>query len=163
MILWKISTSLNTHQNKPHPHPQLSLPTAAHNSSKTMLPQHYGSVSRLVPGRKKTKEKKKNICFVLIDLKAGFKRILLSNKDPSVTPTAGKQHKCRRKGVRRGGRRSSRGEEPDSWRGFVGDPTAPGCSAQGRVWLVQAAARPRQGCTAASSPAGDWRRGFCGG
>lgn len=48
---------------------------------------------RLVPGKKKQKNKKQNICFVLTDLKAGFKRILFSNKDTSVTHMAAKQHK----------------------------------------------------------------------
>lgn len=85
-------------RKKPHPHPQLYLPTAVRKSSKTMLPQHYGSLMRLVPGKKKQKNRKQNICFVLTDLKAGFKRILFSNKDTSVTHMAAKQHKRRREG-----------------------------------------------------------------
>lgn len=42
-------------------------------------------------------EKKPNknpICFVLTDLKAGFKRILFSSKDTSVSRNAGKQWKA---------------------------------------------------------------------
>lgn len=96
-----MSSSLNTNQSNPHPHPQLSLPTAAHQSSKTMSPQHQGSVFGLVSGKKNStkKIKKKHICFVLTDLRASFKRILFSNKDTSVTRMVEKQHKHETEGV----------------------------------------------------------------
>lgn len=89
-LLWT-----QTRINHIHTHSYLSQQQCA-SLPKPCCHSITGLLCNWFQGKKKEKKTKQNICFVLTDLKAGFKRILFSNKDTSVTHMAGKQHKRQR-------------------------------------------------------------------
>lgn len=91
-LLWT-----QTRINHIHTHSYLSQQQCA-SLPKPCCHSITGLLCNWFQGKKKQKNKKQNICFVLTDLKTGFKRILFSNKDTSVTHMAGKQHKRWREG-----------------------------------------------------------------
>lgn len=92
----------NQHSFEHKPEKPTSTPTAISPHSSAQVFQNHVATAlwdcfAIGSRGKKTKNKKNPICFVLTDLKAGFKRILFSNKSTSVTHMAGKQPQMQKK------------------------------------------------------------------